>query len=159
INGSTRTLNPYTDAQGTYHATFQPAAADGGTFSITANATSGGATQTATTSFRIFGLLISPTSVNQDLLMGSTLGIPLNLQNVGNSALNNITYSASTVPNGSVTVGFPQSTVTLGPGATVTIAVVLTAPSGNPLPTPVNIQVNIVSTDSVSGTNDPELAS
>ena len=92
INGSPRTFNPYTDSQGNYSATFQPGPTDGGTFSVTATASSGGATQSATTSFRIFGLFVNPASLTQNLVMGNSLAIPLNLQNVGDAALNNIAY-------------------------------------------------------------------
>src|SRR5262249_12087772 len=128
INGSTRTLNPFTDAQGNYSGTFQPASTDGGTFAVTATASSGGSTRTASTAFRIFGLIINPGAISQDLAMGGTLAVPLDLQNVGDAPLNNVAYSAIVTPAGSLTASFPQSVGTLAQGALVTIPIVLTAP-------------------------------
>ena len=158
MNGSIRALNPYTDAQGNYRATFQPAAGDGGTFSVTATATSGGTTQTASTTFRIFGLLISPAMLSQDLVMGNTVPVPLNLQNIGDAALNNVSYSANVSSTSALTASFPQSIATLAAGALVTVPVVLIAPSGNPPPTPVTVTVTITATDSTSGAADPEIS-
>ena len=156
INGSTRTFNPYTDAQGTFRTTFQPAATDGGTFSVTATAESGGSTRTASTTFRIFGLLVSPSSLSQDQVMGTSVPVPLSLQNVGDASLNNVHYSATVSPAGSLSVSFPQTIATLGTGALVTVPVTLTAPSGNPPPTPVTVQMTITSVDSISGVADSE---
>src|SRR5262249_44605199 len=56
-NGSTRTLNPYTDFQGSYQTAFIPTPTEGGSYSVTAFAGSGGATQTEIANFRIVGLL------------------------------------------------------------------------------------------------------
>jgi Concanavalin A-like lectin/glucanases superfamily/HpiC1 cyclase/MBG domain/Bacterial Ig-like domain/Cep192 domain 4/WD40-like Beta Propeller Repeat len=159
VNGLTRVLNPYTDAQGNYQTTFQPMPTDGGTFQVTATATSGGATQTASTSFRIFGLLLSLNSLNQDLVMGTSVSVPLNLQNIGDAALNNVTYSATITPTGTVTASFSQSLGTLAPGAPVTVPMDLTAIAGNPPATPVTVLINVTSTDSVSGSADPESSS
>ena len=156
INGSTRTFNPYTDAQGNFRTTFQPAATDGGTFSVTATAESGGSTRTASTTFRIFGLLVSPASLSQDQVMGTSVPVPLSLQNVGDASLNNVNFSATVSPAGSLSVSFPQPIATLGTGALVTVPLTLTAPSGNPPPTPVTVQVTITSVDSISGVADPE---
>lgn len=156
INGTTRVFNPYTDAQGNYRTTFQPTQTEGGTYSVTATATSGGATHSATTGFRIFGLLISASSLNQDLLMGGMVNVPLNLQNIGDAALTNLTFAANVVPSGAITASFSQSLPTLAPGAPVTIPLVLTAPSGNPPSAPVSVVVSVSATDSVSGAVDPE---
>src|SRR5207249_6868698 len=40
LNGSTRTLNPYTDFQGSYQAAFIPTASEGGSYTVTAFAAS-----------------------------------------------------------------------------------------------------------------------
>ena len=159
LNGLSRVLNPYTDSQGNYHTTFQPMPTDGGTFQVTATASSGGATQTATTSFRVFGLLLSLNSLTQDLVMGTSVSVPLNLQNIGDASLNNVTYTASITPTGTVTASFAQSLTSLAPGAPVTIPMTLTAPAGNPPTAPVTVQINVSSTDSVSGGVDPESSS
>lgn len=90
--------------------------------------------------------------------MGAATAIPLSLQNVGDAALNNVTYSATVAPNGAIAAAFPQTIGTLAAGAQVIIPVSLTVPSGNPPPTPVTVQVTIASTDSISNLADPELS-
>lgn len=159
VNGLTRVLNTYTTAQGSYQTTFQPTPTDGGTFQVTATATSGGATQTATTSFRIFGLLLTLNSLTQDLVMGTSVSVPINLQNIGDASLNNVTYSVTITPTGTVTASFTQPPTTLGVGALVTVPMTLTAIAGNPPNAPVTVQINVTSTDSTSGAADPESAS
>ena len=156
VNGSVRTLNPFSDAQGNYQTTFLPAAADGGTFSVTASASSGGTDRTATTSFRIFGLLLNPSTLSKGLVMGNTLAVPLDLLNVGDAALNNVTYSAVVTPSGSLSATFPQSVGTLAAGAAVTIPAVLTAPAGDPPPIPVTVRITITAADSITAGADPE---
>jgi hypothetical protein len=156
VGNTNRTLNPYTDASGNYSTTFQPAAADGGAFTVTAGATSAGVTKTATASFRIFGLLLNPQTISQNLAMGSSLAIPLDLQNVGDAVLNNITYTAGVTPVNSVTAAFPQSAATLAAGALTTIPAVLTAPSGSPPNAPVTVLVIITATDVSTGNVDTE---
>jgi uncharacterized repeat protein (TIGR01451 family) len=159
LNGSVRTFNPYTDAQGTYRTIFQPAATDGGAFTVTAAGTSGGATKQAGASFRIAGLLVSPDSLSQDLVMGGDLNVPLDLQNVGDAPLNNLSYSVVITPAGALTAKLPQPASSLVPGSPVTVPVVLTAPSGNPPPMPVSVQVKVTASDSVGGLVDQEISS
>jgi uncharacterized repeat protein (TIGR01451 family) len=158
VAGTTQTLNPFTDAQGNYHATYRPGYASGGTFSVALAATSGGTSRTANTSFRVFGLLVNPASISQDLVMGATLPVALSLQNVGDAAVNNVTYTAVVSPASSITATFSQPITTLASGALVTIPVTLTAPSGDPPSAPVTVQVNITSTDSISKATDPEIS-
>ncbi len=156
VNGATRTFNPFTDAQGGYQQTFQPGATEGGAYSVTAIAGSGGATQTATTTFRILGLFVSPLSLSQDVLAGGTAAVPLDLQNVGDAALT-LTYAATVTPANAVNVTFPQALASLAAGTPVTtIPVVLTAPGGTPPSAPVTVQVTITATDAPSSTADPE---
>jgi len=149
-NGTVRTLTAYTDALGTYRAVFQPAANDGGAFTVTAVGTSGGATQTASANFRILGLLMSPISMTQDVLMGSTITVPFDAQNLGDASLNGLTYSVTVTPAGSLAVTLPQSQANLTPGSSVTIPVTLTAPAGNPPSGPVSVVLNVAGTDTTS---------
>ena len=45
-----------------------------------------GVTQVAGSTFRIIGLLLSPGSMTQDLVMGAELQVPVTLKNVGDVA-------------------------------------------------------------------------
>jgi hypothetical protein len=127
-NGTNRNLTAYTDAQGIYRGVFQPASNDGGAFTVTATGTSGGASQTATASFRILGLLVTPTSVNQDLLMGSTVTVPFDVKNLGDSTLGGMTYSLTVLPSGSVAAAVGQNQTSLASRDTLNIPVTVTAP-------------------------------
>src|ERR1700686_3800747 len=112
----------------------------------------------ASATFRIFGLLITPSTLSQDVVMGSTTPVPLNLSNIGDAALNKLTYSANVSATASLGASFPQSIATLAPGALVTIPVVLSTPTGNPPSAPVTVQVTITATDAISGAADPEIS-
>jgi len=151
LNGTNRTLTATTDASGTYHAVFQPAPNDGGAFTVTAVGTSGGATQTATANFRILGLLLSPTTISQDLLMGSGITVPFSLQNLGDAALNGLSYSVTVTPAGTVSVTPPQNQSSIASGASLTLPVTVTAPAGNPPPGTVSVVLNVSGTDPTSG--------
>ncbi|HEY3840396.1 MAG TPA: LamG-like jellyroll fold domain-containing protein, partial [Bryobacteraceae bacterium] len=156
LNGSARTLSPYTDFQGSFQTVFMPTAADGGTFSVTATASSKSITKTAGAAFRIAGLLVNPNSVTQDQVTGTTSTIPLDLQNIGDSQLTNVTFAATVTPAGAMTATFPQSISTLSTGGPITIPVSLTAPAGDPPAMPVSVQVQISATDPQSGLVDTE---
>ncbi len=151
VNGTIRNFTAYTDALGTYRTVFQPASNDGGAFTVTTVGSSGGATQTATTSFRILGLLLNPTSISQDLLTGAAAVLPFDIQNLGEAPLTNLTYSVTVTPAGAVTVTLPPGQTSLTPGSTITIPVTLTVPAGNPPPGPVSVVVKASGTDPASG--------
>src|ERR1019366_1461783 len=92
----------------------------------------------------------------QDMVMGGTLAVPLDLQNVGDAPLNSVNYAATVTPTGLITASLAQTLPTLAPGGPVTIPAVLTAAAGNPPATPVTVQVKITTTDSISGAVDQE---
>ncbi len=158
LNGTSRTLAATTDATGTYHAVFQPAPNDGGAFSVTAVGTSGGSTQTASANFRILGLLLTPGSISQDLLMGSSVTLPFTLQNLGDAGLNSVTYSVTVTPAASLSVTPPQSQSSISSGASLTVPVTLTAPSGSPPPGTVRVLLNVSGTDLASGLTETNSA-
>jgi sugar lactone lactonase YvrE len=151
VNGTSRNLTAYTDALGAYRTVFQPASNDGGAFTVTAAATSGGATQTATATFRILGLLVSPSSVSQDVLTGTTLTVPLDITNLGDAPLSNLNYSVTVTPTGALAATLPPSQVSLAAGSATAIAVTLTAPAGAAPPGPVTVAVSISGADPTSG--------
>ena len=150
VNGTTRVFSNTTGASGTYGMVFQPAAGDGGAFTVTALGSSGGVTQSSTANFRILGLQMSPLAVAQDLLMGSSQPITFDVKNLSNAALTGVTYSLTVTPPGTLTAAVSQGPTTLPAGSTTSIPVVLTAPSGNPPSTPVTVIVKITGTDPAS---------
>ncbi len=150
--GSTRTLNPYTDFQGSYQATFIPNSSEAGSYTLAATAASGGSAQTAVANFRIVGMLLAPSTITKEMVMGANATMPIDIQNIGDWQLSNISYSATVLPSGSMTVNMPASGAILNPGANVSSPIVLTAPAVTPPPNgAVMVKVTVTATDAPSG--------
>jgi RHS repeat-associated protein/uncharacterized repeat protein (TIGR01451 family) len=148
-SGSVRILTASTDSTGTYRTIFQPTSSDGGLFTATAAATSGGTTQSASTNFRILGLLLS-----QDLLMGATVVVPLNLQVTSDAPFNNLKYALAVTPTGTLTATAVDTVASLASGPAIVVPIALTAPSGTPPPTAVTVVITVTGTDTSSGVTE-----
>ena len=133
-----------------------PAPSDAGAFTVTAVASSDGVTQTAVTNFRMIGFTVSPSSTNQSQVVGSTITVPVILQNVGDLPLGSIGFTVTVTPPGALSVSLPSPDSVLAPNVPVTIPVAITSPSGTPPAVPVSAQVQITATDPNSGLVDTE---
>jgi len=155
VNGTVRTLTNNTDDTGAYNIVFLPTASDGGDYTATAIAASGGVAVSANTSFRILGLLLDPNSISQNLLINGTATVPFTMQNLGDAPLNSLNYSVTVTPLGGLTATLSQQVATLAPGSSVPLSLDLTAPTGNPPSGPVSVVINVSGTDATSSLVEP----
>ena len=158
VGGFSHTLSATTNSSGNYAVTFQPGATEAGTFSATASGSSGGVTQTASRTFRVIGLFVTPMAPSTDQVMGESQNTTFTLQNLGDAALNTLAVSLTGGGSGvtaSIASGLPT---TIGAGVSTSFNVTVTAPAGTPPASPITFTIQASGKDSVSGASDTETA-
>ena len=156
--GSTRVLSAMTGANGAYGAVFTPLLNEAGAFQIAASASSAGVTLTANTNFRVLGLVLSPASANVDQVAGTSQEVSLSVRNVGDASLANLNFTVTSNGPATVTATLGQAPGALLPGEVVPLTLTVSSTSATPPPTPVTFTVHVTGLDSLSPTQDVELA-
>jgi pimeloyl-ACP methyl ester carboxylesterase len=150
--GVTRQFNVFSSAQGRYEFSFTPPSTETGNYSVTASVLSGGATRQATATFVVYGLMTEPAVTSATMSMNSTLAIPLDIRNIGETALTGIALTVQDLNTGDgVTGTLDVSNVpALAPGASRNFQLTIAAPSGAAPSTPVVFKVVARATQGVT---------
>jgi hypothetical protein len=159
--GFSREFLAFTNLSGSYQFIFNPDANEAGRYVAEARVTRNGITKLASVPFTIHGFLLTPALVSVSMSMNSSLNVPLAVQNIGETDLTGITFSAqdpnqSDGINASINLnGFSGS---LSPGASKQISVLVTAPTGTPPIDPATFTVLGSTAQAVSETSSVRIS-
>jgi len=133
--GFHRYYTAYTNTTGEFRYTFQPLATEAGTYTARAKVMYEGLEKTASSTFKILGLILKPASLTLDMSMNSSKTVNLTLQNIGDIAITGIQYGLTdNAPTDSVTGNIDVSSLpsAINAGDTITVPVIFTTDPGTP---------------------------
>jgi pimeloyl-ACP methyl ester carboxylesterase len=154
--GFSRQFGVFTGAQGGYQFTFNPGSNEAGRYTAEAQVTRDGLLKRASAPFLIHGFLLSPQLLTVNMSMNSSQGVPLTLQNIGETPLTGIVLAVQdTTPGDGVGAAISVNGFTgaLAAGASQQVSLVVTAPAGSPPGAPATFTVVGTTAEAVGETS------
>lgn len=157
-NGVDRQFKVKTDQNGAFSQSYKPAAGEGGDFTVEASATISGVTRSATTSFGVQGLLLTPSPFRLEVLEGSQGEAEFVLTNVGSAAISGLSVALTNPAQGqgiSASLDTVAMATSLAAGARTTFKVLVSVAG---TPSQVDISVDVTSAQGYTAVSRVDLS-